>query len=99
MRQGQFRNIGIDSASLFPQSEHLTCRPLADTVCSPMLSVIENLLILQDRDRRIQRVEMELNNIGPERTALQEKARAAQVGHEAAKNKSKHIESERKNLE
>ncbi|HUS35354.1 MAG TPA: C4-type zinc ribbon domain-containing protein [Verrucomicrobiae bacterium] len=64
-----------------------------------MLSVIENLLILQDRDRKIQRLEAELNNIGPERTFLQEKAKAAQSGHEASKLKSKQIESDRKNLE
>lgn len=64
-----------------------------------MLSVIENLLILQDRDRKIQRLEAELNNIGPERTFLQEKAKAAQTGHEAAKLKAKQIESDRKNLE
>jgi hypothetical protein len=64
-----------------------------------MLSVIENLLILQDRDRKIQRLEAELNNIGPERTFLQEKAKAAQSGHETAKTKSKQIESDRKNLE
>jgi uncharacterized protein len=64
-----------------------------------MLSVIENLLILQDRDRKIQRVETELNNIGPERAVLQEKARAAQTGHEAAKTRAKQIESDRKNLE
>jgi uncharacterized protein len=64
-----------------------------------MLSVIEKLLILQDRDRKIQRIEMELNNIGPERTSLQEKAKAAQIGHETAKTRAKQIESDRKNLE
>jgi uncharacterized protein len=64
-----------------------------------MLSVIENLLILQDRDRKIQRLEAELNNIGPERISLQEKAKAAQSGHEASKTKSKQLESDRKNLE
>jgi predicted nucleic acid-binding Zn-ribbon protein len=64
-----------------------------------MLSVIENLLILQDRDRKIQRLEAELNNIGPERAALQEKATAAQSGHEAAKTKARQIESDRKNLD
>jgi uncharacterized protein len=64
-----------------------------------MISVIENLLILQDRDRKIQRLEAELNNIGPERTFLQEKAKAAQTGHEASKLKAKQIESDRKNLE
>lgn len=64
-----------------------------------MLSVIENLLVLQDRDRKIQRLETELNNIDPERAALQEKAKAAQSGHETAKTKAKQIESDRKNLE
>jgi predicted nucleic acid-binding Zn-ribbon protein len=64
-----------------------------------MLRVIENLLILQDRDRKIQRVETELSNIGPERASLQEKAKAAQTGHEAAKLRAKQIESDRKNLD
>jgi len=64
-----------------------------------MLSVIEKLLVLQDRDRKIQRVETELNNIDPERNALQEKAKAALSGHEAAKTRAKQIESDRKNLE
>jgi len=64
-----------------------------------MLSVIENLLILQDRDRKIQRLEAELNNIGPERAFMQEKAKAAQSGHESSKNKARQIESDRKNLE
>jgi uncharacterized protein len=77
----------------------LTCLARADTFWTPMLSVIEKLLILQDRDRKIQRVEAELNNIGPERVALQEKAQAAQTGHETAKTKAKQIESDRKNLE
>jgi uncharacterized protein len=81
------------------QRAQLTWWPGADTVWSPMLSVIENLLILQDRDRKIHRVETELANIGPERAALQEKAKAAQVGHETAKTKAKQIESDRKNLE
>ena len=67
----------------------MTCRLRAFTVFGPMLSVIENLLVLQDRDRKIQRLEAELNNIGPERAFLQEKAKAAQSGHEASKNKSK----------
>src|SRR3982750_2692167 len=64
-----------------------------------MLSVIENLLVLQDRDRKIQRLEAELNNIGPERAFMQEKAKAAQSGHESSKKKARQIESDRKNLE
>ena len=77
----------------------LTCFNGIATFSTPMLSVIENLLVLQDRDRKIQRVEAELNNIGPERAALQEKSKAAQIGHEAAKTRAKQIESDRKNLE
>jgi uncharacterized protein len=64
-----------------------------------MLSSIENLLILQDRDKRIARVEAELNNIGFERVTLQEKAKATQIGHENAKVAARQIESDRKNLE
>ena len=77
----------------------MTCRPRAFTVFGPMLIVIENLLILQDPDRKIQRLEAELNNIDPERGFLQEKAKAAQSGHESSKTRSKQIESDRKNLE
>src|SRR3954464_14187175 len=86
----------INSSGGPPQ---LTCLRSAASFWTPMLSVIENLLILQDRDRKIQRLESELNNIGPERAFLQEKAKAAQSGHEASKNRSRQIESDRKNLE
>ena len=64
-----------------------------------MLPVIENLLILQDRDRKIQRVEQDLAHITPERTQLQDKARQGQSGFEAAKLKAHGIESEKKRLE
>ena len=64
-----------------------------------MLPVIENLLILQDRDRKIMRAEAELNNAGPERAALDRRAQQAQARLEEAKLKGKQIESERKRLE
>src|SRR5687768_17543386 len=64
-----------------------------------MLPVIENLLILQDRDRKIMRVEAELANLGPERAALEQRAKRAQEHLEASKHKSKQIESDRKKLE
>jgi len=64
-----------------------------------MLLVIENLLVLQDRDRKVMRVEAELANIGPERTALENRARQSQTRLEAAKLKVKQIESDRKKLE
>ena len=64
-----------------------------------MLPVIEKLLILQDRDRQLLKVQDELSRIAPERVELQSKLAAGQGALEAAKHKVKHIESERKKLE
>src|SRR6058998_4419078 len=64
-----------------------------------MLEVIEKLLILQDRDRKIHRVRIELANIGPEREALQGRLATAQAAQDTAKLKVKQIESDRKRLE
>ena len=64
-----------------------------------MLEAIEKLLMLQDRDRKIRRVEQELGHIGPERETLRARAASAQTQLEVAKNRIKQIESERKRLE
>jgi len=64
-----------------------------------MLAVIENLLVLQDRDRKIMRVEAELANIGNERASLENRAKQTQTRLDAAKLKSKQIETDRKKLE
>jgi uncharacterized protein len=64
-----------------------------------MLEIIEKLLVLQDRDRKILRVSQELAHIGPERDTLRTRAAATQAQLEAAKNRVKQIESERKRLE
>jgi len=64
-----------------------------------MTDTIEKLLILQDRDRHIVRVKDELAHVEPERQALNARATGAQAGLDAAKNRGKHIESERKKLE
>src|SRR5690348_3735407 len=64
-----------------------------------MLEAIEKLLILQDRDRKIRRVQQELGQIGPERETLRTKAATAQTQLDAAKNRIKQIESDRKRLE
>jgi len=64
-----------------------------------MLESIEKLLILQDRDRKITRVRGELNNIGPERQALQSKNAGSAAALDAAKSRLKQIESDRKKLE
>jgi uncharacterized protein len=64
-----------------------------------MLETIEKLLVLQDRDCRIRRVQQELAHIGPERETLRTKANATQAQLETAKNRAKQIESDRKRLE
>lgn len=64
-----------------------------------MLEVIEKLLILQDRDRKILRVKEELSRVEPERQSFLAKASGAQAALETAKNRGKHVESERKRLE
>ena len=64
-----------------------------------MLDVIEKLLILQDRDRKIGQTEIELANVAPERSALQGRLAGAQAALDAAKLKVKQIETERKRLE
>src|SRR5438309_11843069 len=64
-----------------------------------MLDTIEKLLILQDRDRKIRRVQGELAHIEPERQSFKAKAAHAQASLEAAKTRIKEIESSRKDLE
>ena len=64
-----------------------------------MLDTIEKLLILQDRDRKIRRVQGELAHIEPERQALKFKAASAQAALDAGKNRVKELESNRKDLE
>jgi predicted nucleic acid-binding Zn-ribbon protein len=64
-----------------------------------MQETIEKLLILQDRDQHIARVKNELARIEPERQMLTAKAAAAASGLEAAKQRVKHLESDRKKLE
>jgi predicted nucleic acid-binding Zn-ribbon protein len=64
-----------------------------------MLETIEKLLVLQDRDRKINRVQQELAHISPERESLRAKASTTQAQLDAAKTRVKQIESERKRLE
>ena len=61
-----------------------------------MLDSIEKLLILQDRDRKIHRVQQELAQIGPERESLRSLTFSTQTQLDAAKTRVKQIESERK---
>lgn len=64
-----------------------------------MQEIIEKLLILQDRDRKLLRVHQELAHINPERESLRSKAASTQGSLDAAKTRVKQIESERKRLE
>ena len=64
-----------------------------------MLDTIEKLLILQDRDRKIRRVQGELADIEPQRQLFKSKGANVQGRLEAAKLRVKQTESERKRLE
>ena len=64
-----------------------------------MLDTIEKLLILQDRDRKIRRVQGELANIGPQRQMFNSRGADVQGRLEAAKLRVKQAESDRKRLE
>jgi predicted nucleic acid-binding Zn-ribbon protein len=64
-----------------------------------MLDVIEKLLILQDRDRKILRTKGQLDHIEPERQQLKTKTSDAQAALARARERMKRIESDRKSLE
>jgi len=64
-----------------------------------MLEIIEKLLVLQDRDRRINQLRQELQRLEPERRQLEAGVSEAQKEFEAAKQKLAQIESERRQLE
>ena len=72
---------------------------MAAILRNSMLETIEKLLVLQDRDRKIHRVQEELAQIAPERETLRNRASSTQTQLDAAKNRVKQIESERKRLE
>jgi uncharacterized protein len=64
-----------------------------------MLDIIEKLLILQDRNRKILRISEELAQISPERDNLRARATGTQTQLENAKLRVKQIEAERKRLD
>jgi len=63
------------------------------------MDVIEKLLILQDRDRRIQRFQAELAQIPPQRQAILNQDQSARSALEAGKLKVNELESSRKQLD
>lgn len=64
-----------------------------------MLEVAQKLLVLQECDRNIRRVQGELSSIEPHRKFLQQKTGSAQLALDAAKQAVKQCESDRKSLE
>jgi hypothetical protein len=64
-----------------------------------MQHIIEKLLILQDRDRRILHTREQLARVEPERQLFQSRSSSAQTALDAAKLKVKQAETERKKLE
>jgi predicted nucleic acid-binding Zn-ribbon protein len=64
-----------------------------------MLDVIEKLLVLQDRDRKIRRARAELAAIDPQRQAMKNKAAGAQAALDKAKQRVKDLETKRNQLE
>lgn len=64
-----------------------------------MMDVIEKLLILQNRDRKIQRLRAELAQVPPQRQALLQNDQSAREGLAASKKRVNELESQRKQLD
>lgn len=64
-----------------------------------MLEAIEKLLVLQDRDRRLIRLRVELADIEPQRRLVQTRHLTAEAEFEKAKHNAHQLESDRKKLE
>lgn len=64
-----------------------------------MLPLIEQLLVLQDRDRLLHRLQAELAAVPGQRKHLQDRAAKAQADLDNSRNRCRQIESDRKRLE
>jgi len=64
-----------------------------------MMDVIEKLLILQDRDRKIQRLRAELEEVPRQRNAMLQMDQFAREALEAARKRVNELESQRKQLD
>ena len=64
-----------------------------------MIEAIEKLLVLQDRDRNLLRIQADLASIEPQRERAKSRANATQQALDAAKLKAKQIESDKKKIE
>ena len=64
-----------------------------------MLNAVEKLVILQERDRQIAQLRAELDQIPPQRAALNSRLNFAQASLDTAKHRTKQIEADRKKFE
>lgn len=64
-----------------------------------MLAILEQLLVIQDRDRRIGQLKAEQGRIPQQISAVEARVRDESARLESARQDLKHIESERKKLE
>src|ERR1051326_1833108 len=64
-----------------------------------MLPVLEKLLILQDRDRRIAQLKAERVRIPEQEAVAQERLKAESTRLDSLRDQAKHIEADRKKLE
>lgn len=64
-----------------------------------MLEAIKQLLVLQDTDQKIIRLQAELADLGPQRLSMQSQAGTAQAAFETVRNQYKLVENERKKSE
>ncbi len=64
-----------------------------------MLEAIEKLLVLQDRDRRLIRLRLEVADIDPQRRLVQTRQTTAEHEFDKAKTSGHQLESDRKKLE
>src|SRR5688572_26391693 len=85
------------AALRFPHSPVAITEPRRLSAC--MLQAIEQLLILQDRDRKLRTLRLEHKNAPLEKQAFADKVTAAQKQLDVARQKAKEFELERKKLE
>ena len=64
-----------------------------------MLAALEQLLILQDRDRKLTTLRAELASLGPQARMIQGRVDTAKAASEASRHKAMELETERKKLE
>src|SRR5579871_6655066 len=85
-----------------PSGAALTVEARPFTLCrtkDSMLPVLEKLLILQDRDRRIAQLKVEKARIPEQVTAAEQLLKGESARLDSLRDQAKHIEADRKKLE